>query len=134
MRLKLAPRNPYLISSIAGSSTCFACGEHGDIFTLYAKLNNLSLTSNFPQIVNDLERKFHLSSSRFESGKKNDTKDYSQLFIKAEQQLNQTDYLTKRGISPEIQRKFHCKKAGKNLFVQVKTHNKSAPWRSLISP
>lgn len=86
---------------------CFACGEHGDIFTLYAKLNNLSLTSDFPQIVYDLEKKFNLSSSqpiKFECSQK----DYSQLFIKAEQQLNQTDYLTKRGISPEIQRKFHC--------------------------
>ena len=76
---------------------CFACGEHGDIFTLYAKLNNLSLTSDFPQIVYDLEKKFNLSSSqpiKFECSQK----DYSQLFIKAEQQLNQTDYLTKRGI------------------------------------
>ena len=41
---------------------CFACGEHGDIFTLYAKLNNLSLISDFPQIVADLEKKFNLSS------------------------------------------------------------------------
>ncbi len=43
---------------------CFACGEHGDIFTLHAKLNNLSLTTDFPQIVNELEKKFNLSSSQ----------------------------------------------------------------------
>ena len=91
------------------SYNCFACGEHGDIFTLYSKMNNLSLTSDFPQIVDDLERKFNLLSSRFESRpKKESSKDYSKLFEKAEQQLNQTDYLTKRGISPEIQRFFHC--------------------------
>lgn len=122
------------------SYTCFACGEHGDIFTLYAKLNNLSLTSNFPQIVNDLERKFHLSSSRFESGKKNDTKDYSQLFIKAEQQLNQTDYLTKRGISPEIQRKFHCGYIPNFMYknnqttpaIIIPTSKGSYMWRSTI--
>ena len=90
------------------SYTCFACGENGDIFTLYAKLNNLSLTSDFSQIVDDLEKKFNLSSSRPESKPKAETKDYSQLFTKAEQQLNQTDYLTKRGISLEIQHKFHC--------------------------
>lgn len=45
------------------SYNCFACGEHGDIFTLHAKLNNLSLISDFPQIINDLEKKFYLSSS-----------------------------------------------------------------------
>lgn len=42
---------------------CFACGEHGDIFTLHAKLNNLSLTLDFPQIVDDLEKKYNLPSS-----------------------------------------------------------------------
>ena len=39
------------------SYTCFACGKSGDIFTLYAEMNNLSLTSDFPQIIDDLEKK-----------------------------------------------------------------------------
>ena len=42
---------------------CFSCGENGDIFTLHAKLNNLNLTTDFPQIIEDLERKFNLPSS-----------------------------------------------------------------------
>ena len=41
---------------------CFACGENGDIFTLHAKLNNLSLNNDFPQIVDDLEKKFNSKS------------------------------------------------------------------------
>lgn len=48
---------------------CFSCGEHGDIFTLHAKLNNLSLTSDFPQIVDDLEKKFMLTHSENKSTK-----------------------------------------------------------------
>ena len=51
------------------SYTCFACGENGDIFTLYAKLNNLSLTSDFPQIVDELKKKFNLSSSQTSTSK-----------------------------------------------------------------
>ena len=89
------------------SYNCFSCGEYGDIFTLYAKLNNLSLTSEFPKIIDDLEKKFNLPSSQSIKAETMQ-KDYSPFFIQAKQQLNQTDYLTKRGISPEIQQKFHC--------------------------
>ena len=46
------------------SYKCFACGEYGDIFTLYARLNNLSLDNDFTQIVDDLQKKFNLSSSQ----------------------------------------------------------------------
>lgn len=42
---------------------CFACGEYGDVFTLHAQLNNLSLTSDFVQIVDELEKKFNTMST-----------------------------------------------------------------------
>lgn len=45
------------------SYNCFACGENGDIFTFHAKLNNLSLTNDFPRIMEDLENKFSIASS-----------------------------------------------------------------------
>ena len=45
------------------SYTCFACGKSGDIFTLYAEMNNLSLTSDFPQIIDDLEKKYNIVST-----------------------------------------------------------------------
>ncbi|MCM1315994.1 MAG: hypothetical protein NC244_11580, partial [Alistipes senegalensis] len=47
------------------SYNCFACGEYGDIFTLHAKLNNLSLDNDFIQIVNELEKKYNLPSSNY---------------------------------------------------------------------
>ena len=117
---------------------CFACGEKGDIFTLYGKMNNLSTNTDFPQIIDELERKFNLPSSRFESRQKKETKDYSQFFSKAEQQLNQTDYLTKRGISPEIQQKFHCGYVPNFIYkdnqstsaIIIPTSKSSYMWRS----
>ncbi|MDE5765271.1 MAG: hypothetical protein K2I00_09990 [Ruminococcus sp.] len=36
--------------------TCFACGEKGDIFTIFAKMNNLDCRSDFPLIVEELEK------------------------------------------------------------------------------
>ena len=121
------------------SYTCFACGESGDIFKLYAKLNNLSLTTDFPQIVDNLEKKFNLLSS-YTNKSERSQQDYSQLFTKAEQQLNQTDYLTKRGISLKIQQKFHCGYIPNFMYkgnqttsaVIIPTSKGSYMWRSTI--
>ena len=118
---------------------CFACGEHGDIFTFYAKLNKLSLTSDFPQIIGELEKKFNLLSSQTIKSEYNQ-KDYSRFFAQAKQQLNQTDYLTKRGISPEIQRRFHCGYVPNFMYkgnqttpaVIIPTSQSSYMWRSTI--
>ena len=40
---------------------CFKCGENGDIFTLYAKMNNLDCNSDFPRIVGELAKKYGIS-------------------------------------------------------------------------
>ncbi|MDE5583807.1 MAG: hypothetical protein K2J08_08885, partial [Ruminococcus sp.] len=42
---------------------CFTCGANGDIFTLHAQLNNLSLDNDFPRIIDDLEKKFNIVST-----------------------------------------------------------------------
>ena len=47
------------------SYKCFACGRYGDIFSLYAEMNNLSQTSDFPVIADELSKKYHLSSSNY---------------------------------------------------------------------
>lgn len=47
------------------SYKCFACGIHGDIFSLYAEMNNLSQTSDFPVIADELSKKYHLLSSDY---------------------------------------------------------------------
>ena len=47
------------------SYKCFSCGRYGDIFSLYAEMNNLSQTSDFPVIVDELSKKYHLPSSDY---------------------------------------------------------------------
>ena len=47
------------------SYKCFACGRYGDIFSLYAEMNNLSQTSDFHVIVDELSKKYHLPSSDY---------------------------------------------------------------------
>ncbi|MCM1474203.1 MAG: CHC2 zinc finger domain-containing protein, partial [Muribaculaceae bacterium] len=42
---------------------CFACSSNGDIFNLYAEMNNLSLLSDFRYITDELTKKYHLLSS-----------------------------------------------------------------------
>ncbi len=50
---------------------CFACGKSGDIFTLYAEMNNLSPISDFPIITDELSKKYHLSSSDYKNTQSN---------------------------------------------------------------
>ncbi len=92
---------------------CFACDANGDIFNLYGEVNHIN---DFKTIAEELSAKYNIFSSQPIRPKKQPTKpmeqreekDYTKFFFMAEQQLNQTDYLTKRGISPQIQQKFHC--------------------------
>ena len=51
------------------SYNCFVCGANGDIFTLHAQLNNLSLDNDFPQIIDDLEKKFNIVSTHSKNSK-----------------------------------------------------------------
>ena len=40
---------------------CFKCSENGDIFTLYAKMNNLDCNTDFPRIAEELSAKYGVS-------------------------------------------------------------------------
>ena len=92
---------------------CFACGANGDIFNLYGEINHIN---NFKTVVDELSAKYNIFSYQPVTPNKKiskpaelkQEKDYTNFFAVAEQHLNQTDYLTKRGISPKIQQKFHC--------------------------
>jgi len=92
---------------------CFTCDANGDIFNLYGEVNHIN---DFKIIANELSAKYNIFSSQPIRTKKQRTKpvqakeekDYTNFFAVAEQHLNQTGYLTKRGIPPKIQQKFHC--------------------------
>ncbi|MDE5619975.1 MAG: toprim domain-containing protein [Ruminococcus sp.] len=122
---------------------CFACDANGDIFNLYGEINHIS---DFKTIADDLANKYNIFSSQPIRTKKQPTKlvqdkkekDYTNFFSVAEQHLNETDYLTKRGISPKIQQKFHCGYVPNFMYkgnqttsaVIIPTSKGSYMWRS----
>ena len=88
-------------------------------------------------------KKYHRISSDIPQKKQEDKadkkeKDYTKFFEFAESRLHETDYLTKRGISPETQRKFHCGYVSDFMYknnqmtpaVIIPTSNSSFAWRS----
>ena len=124
---------------------CFACGSNGDIFTLYGSQNGLNEKDkeDFKTILSDLQKKYNIISHQpVTSIKKNNTikKDYTDFFSFAEQHLNETGYLTNRGLSLETQRKFRCgyissftyKNNQATPAVIIPTSNSSFMWRSTV--
>lgn len=125
---------------------CFACDANGDIFNLYGEMNNIT---DFKTIADELKAKYNISSSQPIRQKKQPTKlvqakeekDYTSFFSVAEQHLNETDYLTKRGLSLSTQKKFHCgyvanyqyshnSQATSAIIIPTSPH--SFMWRSTI--
>lgn len=122
---------------------CFACGTNGDIFNLYGEINNIT---DFKTIANELKAKYNISSSQPIRQKKQPTKpteqreekNYTKFFSVAEQHLHETDYLTKRGLSLDTQRKFRCGYTPNFMYegnqatsaLIIPTSNHSFMWRS----
>ena len=121
---------------------CFSCQASGDIFSLYAEINHLDIKSDFQQIKTELEEKYRIFSDipqkKQEDKADKKEKDYTKFFEFAESRLHETDYLTKRGISPDTQRKFHCGYVSDFMYknnqmtpaVIIPTSNSSFAWRS----
>lgn len=123
---------------------CFACGANGDIFKLYGEMNNIS---DFKTISRDLQSKYGVISSQSLREKKSNIKpapikqekDYTKFFSMAERHLQETDYLNKRGLSPNTQRKFRCGYVASYQYnhnsqvtsaIIIPTSNNSFMWRS----
>ena len=111
----------------SNSYHCFACGENGDIFTLYGKINHID---NFKTILYELSNKYSIHSQQ--------PKDYTKFFSMAEKHLQDTDYITQRGLSFETQMKFNCGyvpnfiyKDNKSTYaIIILTSDSSIMWRS----
>lgn len=107
---------------------CFACQQSGDIFSLYGAMNNIS---DFKNVLNELSRKYGIATVT-------ESKDYTKFFAFAESNLYKTDYLTKRGISMEMQRNFRCGYVPEYKYqedkstpaVIIPTSDTSFMWRS----
>ena len=121
---------------------CFSCQASGDIFSLYAEINHLDIKTDFQQIKTELEEKYRISpdipQKKQEDKADKKEKDYTKFFQFAESRLHETDYLTKRGISPDTQRKFHCGYVPSFMYknnqmtpaIIIPTSSSSFAWRS----
>ncbi|MDE6678681.1 MAG: toprim domain-containing protein [Ruminococcus sp.] len=123
---------------------CFSCEAKGDIFNLYGAMNNISDTGT---IIKELKSKYGVVSTSHPIRQKKQSakpvqpkeeKDYTTFFTVAKQHLHETDYLTRRGISVETQRKFRCgyvpnftyKNNQTTSAVIIPTSETSYMWRS----
>lgn len=114
---------------------CFACGVSGDIFNLYGELNKIN---DFKTILNELANKYKVYVPSDYTSRENKNKDYTKFFAVAEQHLQETEYLTRRGISLDTQRKFHCGYVSSFMYkgnqttpaIIIPTSNTSFMWRS----
>lgn len=123
---------------------CFVCRQSGDIFSLYAILNNLNISTNFKDIIKQLSDKYHIGYSEDISSTMdtNIPKDYTRFFYIARQHLHETNYLTNRGLSIATQQYFGCGyinnfkyNRNENLStsaVIIPTSNNSFMWRSTV--
>lgn len=123
---------------------CFVCRQSGDIFSLYAILNNLNISTNFKDIIKQLSDKYHIGYSEDISSTMdtNIPKDYTRFFYIARQHLHETNYLTNRGLSISTQQYFGCGyinnfkyNRNENLStsaVIIPTSNNSFMWRSTV--
>ncbi|MDE6833804.1 MAG: toprim domain-containing protein [Ruminococcus sp.] len=123
---------------------CFSCEAKGDIFDLYGAINNIS---DIGTIIRVLKSKYGIVSASQPIRQKKQSvkpiqtksdKNYTKFFELAETHLNETDYLTKRGISLQTQHKFRCgyvenftyKNNQTTSAVIIPTSNTSYMWRS----
>lgn len=109
--------------------TCFACGQKGDIFELYQKINHC----DFQTAIRELSDKYILNSSRtFERidivkpQQQETITDYSSQFDEWHKHLGECDYLTNRGISLEVQNKHNIG------YCQAWRHSKT--WNAPLTP
>ena len=109
------------------------CKATGDIINLYGKINGIS---DFPEVLDRLQAKYGIIP---DFNPKTD-KNYTRLFEVAENHLHETDYLTKRGISLQTQRNFHCGYISEFVYknnqvtpaVIIPTSETSFMWRSTV--
>ena len=119
---------------------CFACGVSGDIFNLYGEINKIN---DFKTILAELANKYkvYVPTPYNSASSTVKSKNYMKFFAMAEQHLHETNYLTNRGLSVDIQRKFRCGYVANYQYnhnsestsaVIIPTSENSFMWRSTI--
>ena len=94
---------------------CFSCNTSYDLISLYAKDHNLDEKQDFKRIIEELALKYNVSYTKTD---KSDTlkkvtkvtpkkEDFTRYINKCKKEITKTDYLLKRGISEETQKRYN---------------------------
>lgn len=92
---------------------CFSCNSSYDLISLYAQDNNLDSKKDFKRIVEELALKYNLKTMKTKSEQpkqfinKQEKTDNSKYYKQCSKDLDKTDYLTKRGLSEKILKKYN---------------------------
>ena len=93
---------------------CFSCNTSYDLISLYAKDNKLDETKDFIRIMEELALKYKVDLKETNKGyTKNPIKetvkkeDFTKYFNKCKKDISKTDYLQKRGITEETQKRYN---------------------------
>lgn len=88
---------------------CYVCGCGGDIFSLYSAVNGIDFKESAVRLARKYNVDFSVSNpaTTFHQQEPKKKK-YTEFFRYAETRLKETDYLNKRGIPNEIQKRFRC--------------------------
>lgn len=112
---------------------CYGCGFHGDIFNLYAKINNIEYKGNEAEIFNQVYKYFGMTIENDTPGKdKPDQKrpetNYTKYYKTCHARISETDYPARRGLTDEIVDRFNI-----GYDPNFKTHT-GETWQALIIP
>ena len=100
------------INSVKGEDNllhCFACGFNGDVLMLYAEEHHLDCRADFPRIVGELAEQLGIPVEQTPRGAKKKAaaiRPGIKELTPTVDCLEQTDYLTRRGLSLETARHF----------------------------
>ena len=129
---------------------CHGCNASFDIFDLFAidhlnasvdSSNRVKYPNGFKEVYNKLADYMHVNVSKFkvkpEDAERNKINEFNHKVIEAaSKQLDQTDYLQKRGISKELAKKFNIGFIPKwvNPTVAIKDGRELTPTPRIIIP
>ena len=96
---------------------CFSCNSSYDLISLYALDNNLDNNKDFIRIIDELALKYNIDvkSNKSNTIKKESMQkyanikkeDFTKYINKCKKDIDKTDYLLKRGISDNLQKKYN---------------------------
>lgn len=112
---------------------CYGCNFHGDIFNLYAKVNNIEYKGNEAEIFSQVYAYLGMTIENDTPGedkpaRKRPETNYTKYYKTCHAKISETDYPARRGLTDEIIDRFNI-----GYDPKFRTHT-GETWQALIIP